>query len=66
MITFGELLDLVDADRESTEKVALVNNNGEMSMVGMTNSPYWNALEHRKVNNIGASSDGILLVWLED
>ena len=66
MITFGELLDLVDADRESTEKVALVNNNGEMSMVGMTNSPYWSALEDRKVNNIGASSDGILLVWLED
>ena len=64
-ITLGEILDLIDANRESEEKVCVVNANGQNEMCGMVCSDLWMPHEKRIVNSIEADADN-LLVWLED
>ena len=65
MITLGELLDLIDNNRESEEIVNIMDGcNGQVEIKGMVKSKLWNSLESIHVNSIQASGDE-LNVWLE-
>lgn len=65
MILLGDLLDLIDQERESEEEVAIMNHNGEYDMRAKVCWDGWEGIEDRMVNSIHAS-EGTILVWLED
>lgn len=64
-IEFGQLLDLIDCDRESEEIIKIMNSNGKPEMTGMVCGPLWEKIESRTVNSIQADQSD-LLVWLND
>lgn len=66
MVTLGELLDLIDNQRESEEIVNIMDScSGQVEIKAMVKSKLWSALESMPVNSIQASGDE-LNVWLED
>lgn len=64
-VTLGQLLDLIDNNRESEEIVALMDKNGQVQCRAMVCSVIWNGIEDRTVNSIQSYSD-CLQVWLDD
>lgn len=62
-ITLGDLIDLIDKDRESEEEVAIMDFDGEV-MRAKVRWNGWKGIEDREVNSIEASRN-TLLVWLE-
>ena len=64
-VTLGQLLDLIDNNRESEEMICIMNGCGKVEMRGMVCSRLWDWLEDMTVNSIGAE-DGELHVWLDD
>lgn len=64
-VTLGQLLDLIDNNRESDEIVALMDNNGQVQCRAMVCSVIWNGIEDKTVNSIQSYSD-CLQVWLDD
>lgn len=64
MITFGDILDLMDPGRESRERVTLFV--GCESLTGLTCSPLWKTFESLPVDNIGIGSGPSLEVWTHD
>lgn len=64
-ITLGDILGLMDSNRESEEMVCVVNANGQKEMCGMVCSNLWEPHEKKTVNSIEADCDN-LLVWLDD
>ena len=64
-ITVGQLLDLIDNNRESEEIVHIMNNNGKVQCKAMVCSEIWDEIEDRTVNSIQAEDD-VLKVWLDD
>lgn len=65
-ITFGDVLDLIDSNRESDEEVILHHGSDETALHGPMCSMLWEPLEARAVNSIGISDDPCFEVWLED
>ena len=63
MTTLGEILDLLDANRESEEMVEIMDHNGQVQCRAMVCSVVWNGIEDRIVENIAANND-CLRVWL--
>lgn len=64
-ITFGELLDLIDSEREGDDAIELMGHNGEVDIAGRVSSAYFVAFEDRIVNGFGAHNNAVQ-VWLED
>ena len=64
-ITFGELLDLIDSERESDDAIELMGHNGEVDITGRVSSAYFAVLEDHVVNGFGAHNNAVQ-VWLED
>ena len=64
-ITIGQLLDLIDSNRESEEIVYIMDNNGKVQCKAMVCSEIWDGIEDRTVNSIQAEDD-VLKVWLDD
>lgn len=64
-VTLGQLLDLIDNNRESEEIVALMDHNGQVQCRAMVCSVIWNGIEDRTVNSIQSYGD-CLQVWLDD
>lgn len=64
-ITFGELLDLIDSEREGDDEIELMGHNGEVDIAGRVSSAYFVAFEDRVVNGFGAHNNAVR-VWLED
>ena len=64
MISFGDLLDLIDKDRGSDEEVAIMDYDSEV-MRAKVHWNGWKEFEDREVSSIEASRD-TLLVWLEE
>lgn len=64
-ITLGQLLDLIDNNRESEEMVEIMNHNGEVQCRAMVCSVIWDGIEDRTVNSIQADGN-CLQVWLND
>lgn len=63
-ITIGELLDLIDNNRESEEFVHIMDNNGNVQCRAMVCSEIWDGIEDRTVNSIQAEDD-VLKIWLD-
>ena len=64
-ITFGELLDLIDSEREGDDAIELMGHNGEVDIAGRVSSAYFAVLEDHVVNGFGAHNNAVQ-VWLED
>ena len=64
-ITFGELLDLIDSEREGDDAIELMGHNGEVDIAGRVGSAYFAVLEDHVVNGFGAHNNAVQ-VWLED
>ena len=64
-ITFGELLDLIDSEREGDDAIELMGHNGDVDIAGRISSAYFVAFEDRVVNSFGAHNNAVQ-VWLED
>lgn len=64
MITFGDILDLMDASRESEERIILYV--GFDSINGRVGSPLWKPFERLAVDNIGVGYGSSLEVWTHD
>lgn len=64
-VTVGQLLDLMDNNRESEEVVNIMDNNGNVQCKAMVCSEIWDGLEDRTVNSIQAEGDA-LAIWLDD
>ena len=65
MTTLGEVLDLLDANRESEEMVEIMDHNGQVQCRAMVCSVVWNGIEERTVNSMQAVDDR-LQIWLND
>lgn len=63
-ITLGQLLDLIDIDRETEEFVEILDHDGKPKMRAMVCSTIWNSIEDRLVNSIQAD-EFVIQVWLE-
>lgn len=66
IITLGDILDLLDPNRESNETVYIQGGEGRPLMSGPVCSPYWRDMEYRTVENIAANETGVLEVWLKE
>ena len=64
-VTLGQLLDLIDNNRESEELVAIMDNNGQIQCRAMVCSVIWTGIENRTVNSIQADGE-LLKVWLDN
>ena len=64
-VTFGELLDLIDSEREGDDEIELMGHNGEVDIAGRVSSAYFAVLEDHVVNGFGAHNNAVQ-VWLED
>lgn len=66
-MTIGELLDLIDESRESTEIIEVNDGaNGGIQMRGRVSSPLWEKLDELEVENISAEAQGVIKVYLKD
>lgn len=66
MVTLGQLLDLIDINRESDEIVIIKGGGARRLMEAPVSSPLWAPFEGRYVNSIAAHLAEVLYVWLED
>lgn len=64
-VTLGQILDLIDVNRESEEIIQLMDHNGEVEATAMVKSTIWEALENRTINSMQAI-DNALQIWLDD
>lgn len=64
-VTVGQLLDLMDKNRESEEVVNIMDHNGNVQCKAMVCSEIWDGLEDRTVNSIQVEGDA-LVIWLDD
>ena len=65
-ITFGDILDLIDKNRESDEIVELETINGDNNAIsGPMCSTLWKPLEGLRVDSIESTERG-LLVWVKE
>ena len=64
-VTVGQLLDLMDKNRESEEVVNIMDHNGNVQCEAMVCSEIWDGLEDRTVNSIQVEGDA-LVIWLDD
>ena len=63
-VTFGQILDLIDSNRDSEEEIDLMDCNGKVQMRGMVCSEVWESIEDRTVNSMQAVDDR-LQIWLD-
>ena len=62
-LRFGDLLNLIDASRDSEETISIINEDGKSEMKGMVRSRLWAPHEDRLVKSIQAEHYD-LNVWL--
>lgn len=64
-VTLGQILDLIDNNRESEEMVEIMNHNGEVQCKAMVCSITWQGIEDKTVNSMQALGN-CLQIWLND
>lgn len=64
-VTVGQLLDLIDNERESEELVYIMDCDGKVQCKAMVCSEIWDGIEGGTVNGIQAEGDAIQ-IWLDD
>ena len=64
-ITLGQILDLIDNNRESEEMVEIMDHNGEVQCQAMVCSIIWQGIEEKTINSMQAAGN-CLQIWLND
>ena len=64
-ITLGQILDLIDNNRESEENVEIMDKSGEVQCRAMVCSVVWASIEDKTVNSMQAAGN-CLQIWLND
>lgn len=64
-ITLGQILNLLDINRESEEMVEIMDHNGQVQCRAMVCSVVWQGIEYKTINSMMASGD-CLRIWLND
>lgn len=64
-ITLGQILDLIDNNRESEETVEIMDHNGNVQCRAMVCSVVWQGIEDKTVNSMQADGNS-LQIWLND
>ena len=65
MVKFGELLDLIDVNRESEEIIRIMGLDGEPELQGKICSNLWKPFENMAVNSIQAAGVDLMNIWLQ-
>lgn len=64
-IMLGQILDLLDNNRESEEMVEIMDHNGNVQCRAMVCSVVWQGIEDKTVNSMQADGNR-LQIWLND
>lgn len=64
-ITLGQILDLIDNNRESEEMVDIMNHDAQVQCRAMVCSVVWQGIEDKTVNSMMARDDRFQ-IWLND
>lgn len=64
-IMLGQILDLLDNNRESEEMVEIMDHNGNVQCRAMVCSVVWQGIEDKTVNSMQADGN-CLQIWLND
>ena len=64
-ITLGQILDLIDNNRESEEMVEIMDHNGQVQCKAMVCSIVWQGIEDKTVNSMQAAGN-CFQIWLND
>lgn len=64
-VTLGQILDLLDNNRESEEMVEIMDHNGQVQCKAMVCSMVWQGIEDKTVNSMQANGN-YLQIWLND
>lgn len=65
-VTFGQLLDLIDKNRDDEECTIKLMKEGAPICSGITCWEGWSFLENRIVESIMAEDTDCFLIWLEE
>lgn len=64
-IILGQILDLLDNNRESEEMIDIMDHNGKIQCRAMVCSVVWQGIEDKTVNSMQADGNH-LQIWLND
>ena len=64
VITLGDLIDLIDRDRENSKTISIMDENGEEQLRVITWSPFLEDLEDYAVTSLDVGDNGWICVWL--
>ena len=64
VITLGNLIDLIDRDRENNKTISIMDENGEEQLRVITWSPFLEDLEDYAVTSLDVGDSGWICVWL--
>ena len=64
-VTFGQIIDLIDSNRDSQIEVLICDNDENRWNRVFTDSTMLNGIDDRLVNSIGVE-DGMICIWLDD
>ena len=64
-VTLGQILDLLDKNRDSEEMVEIMNCTGQVQCRAMVCSVTWQGIEDKTVNSMQANRN-YLQIWLND
>lgn len=64
VITLGELIGLIDRDRENSKTISIMDENGEEQLRVITWSPFLEDLEDYAVTSLDVGDNGWICVWL--
>lgn len=64
VITLGNLIDLIDRDRENSKTISIMDENGEEQLRVITWSPFLEDLEDYAVTSLDVGDNGWICVWL--
>lgn len=64
VITLGDLIDLIDRDRENNKTISIMDENGEEQLRAITWSPFLEDLEEYAVTSLDVGDNGWICVWL--
>lgn len=64
VITLGDLIDLIDRDRENSKTISIMDENGEEQVRVITWSQFLEDLEDYAVTSLDVGDNGWICVWL--
>lgn len=64
VITLGDLIGLIDRDRENSKTISIMDENGEEQLRAITWSPFLQDLEEYEVTSLDVGDQGWICVWL--